>query len=482
MKNLALLTDLYQLTMLAGYHACNKIEQRSSFELFFRRLPFQGGFCVAAGLEPALHYLRNLRFEDHELEYLKGLGIFSDDFLSWLKNFRFTADVDAVAEGELIFAGEPLMRVRGRLPEAQLVESALLNMLNFQTLIATKAARLYIASNRGSVLEFGLRRAQGVDGAISATRASYIGGCTATSNVLAGYLHGIPVRGTHAHSWIMSFPSELEAFRAYATLYPDSSTLLVDTYDTLGSGVPNAIVVGLELKGRGHQLQGIRLDSGDLAQLSIAARRMLDEAGLEQTKIVASNDLDEHLVANLLSQGARIDIWGVGTSLVTSRDEPALGGVYKLVAAAGPSGNLEPRIKISSNPEKITVPGEKDLWRVYDEQGMMVGDCLTRAGEKPDFKTPLGVVSHHPHFAESRRNLMGHSARALLQPVMRQGRLIPEERPSLDSIRDAFVKNLETLPAECQRRANPESYWVGLSDDLFTLRSKMLSEAQVPRT
>jgi nicotinate phosphoribosyltransferase len=475
MQNLALLTDLYQLTMLAGYHACGKLRQQCCFELFFRKLPFNGGFGVAAGLDSALTYLTSLRFGPQEIDYLRGLELFSPSFLSWLADFRFQGDVDALPEGEFVFAGEPLLRVRGNLPEAQLVESALLNMLNFQTLIATKSARITIASQGAPVLEFGLRRAQGVDGALSASRAAYIGGSQATSNTLAGQLFDIPVRGTHAHSWIMSFASEIEAFRAYAGLYPDSTTLLVDTYDTLQSGVPNAITVGLELRAQGHELKGIRLDSGDLAFLSKQARLMLDQAGLNSTKIVASNDLDENLIADLLEQGARIDIWGVGTNLVTSQDQPALGGVYKLVAAQGAGANLEPRIKVSSNPEKITLPGVKQVLRGYDAQGKMVGDCLALEDEP----MPQGhLETFHPHYADTQSTIRAARWESMLRPVIRGGRECPGARPELSEIRSRFLSNLQTLPVENQRRINPQVYWVGLSQDLFTLRARLLDEAR----
>jgi nicotinate phosphoribosyltransferase len=476
-QNLALLTDLYQLTMLAGYHACGKTEQRACFELFFRRLPFNGGFAVAAGLETALDYLAGLRFEQEQIAYLRSLGLFQESFLEYLARFRFQADVDAIAEGDFVFAGEPLLRVLGRLPEAQLVESTLLNILNFQTLIATKAARIHIASQGAPILEFGLRRAQGVDGAISASRAAYIGGCLATSNVLAGQTFGIPVQGTHAHSWIMSFASELEAFRAYADLYPDSCTLLVDTYDTLESGVPNAIKVGRELRDRGHALKGIRLDSGDLAYLSKQARAMLDEAGLQDARIVASNDLDENLIADLLDQGARIDIWGVGTNLVTSQDQPALGGVYKLVAAEGGAGTLEPRIKVSSNPEKVTVPGVKDLFRAYDEDGLMSGDCLSLSDESQ----PSGSQrTFHPHYAATQSTITARRWRAVLRPVMRAGQELDGVRPELARIRQGFLDSLASLPVECQRRLNPHAYWVGLSPRLFDLKVDLLRRAHAP--
>lgn len=460
--------------MLAGYHSCGKMDQASCFDLYFRKLPFGGGFCVAAGLETALDYLTELRFEQPQLEYLKSLNLFSADFLSWLAKFRFEGDVEAVAEGELVFPGEPLLRIRAPLPHAQLVESALLNIINFQTLIATKAARVYVASQQGTVLEFGLRRAQGIDGSLSASRASYIGGCSATSNTLAGQKFGIPVKGTHAHSWIMSFDTELEAFRAYANLYPDSCTLLVDTYDTLNSGVPNAVKVGLELKEKGHTLAGIRLDSGDLAELSKGARQQLDAAGLSEAKIVASNDLDENLVANLLSQGARIDVWGVGTNLVTARDQPALGGVYKLVAAEGADGQMEPRIKVSSNPIKTTVPGIKQVYRAEDSAGNALGDVI--ALESETIESASSVPTHSPLYAELKRRVEASTFRPLLKPVLKGGQRVGTQ-PGLGEIRDACLANLKKLPDQHKRRMNPHIYWVGLSDELYQLRHNLLSTA-----
>lgn len=456
--------------MLAGYHACGKLEQKSCFDLYFRKLPFQGGFCVAAGLQTALDYLTELRFTEEEIRYLESLALFKPEFLEWLGHFRFQGDVEAVPEGELVFPGEPILRVRANLPEAQLVESALLNIINFQTLIATKSARITVASEGGTILEFGLRRAQGIDGSLSASRAAYIGGCSATSNTLAGKEYGIPVKGTHAHSWIMSFDSELEAFRAYAKLYPDSCTLLVDTYDTLKSGVPNAVIVGQELKAAGHDLAGIRLDSGDLAELSKGARKMLDEAGLECARIVASNDLDENLIATLLSQGAKIDIWGVGTNLVTAKDQPALGGVYKLVAAQGEDGEMEPRIKISSNPIKITVPGIKQVYRAEGDQGEFLGDVIALQDEEPP---SVSISTHHPLYSQQKRHLQGARFRPLLEPVLVNGSAVGE-RPSLEQVRARCLACLDKLPKQHQRRANPHLYWVGLSPPLFTLRNRML--------
>ncbi|HXE72536.1 MAG TPA: nicotinate phosphoribosyltransferase, partial [Candidatus Nitrosotenuis sp.] len=423
---LALLTDFYELTMLGGYFETGRTGQRAVFDLYFRRIPHNGGFCLAAGLQPALEYLQALRFSADDIAYLRGLGRFSQGFLDWLRDFRFRGEVWAVPEGRLVFPSEPLLRVSGTIPECQLVESALLNIINFQTLIATKAARICTAAGpEATVVEFGLRRAQGIDGAMSATRAAYIGGCQSTSNTLAGKVFGLPVTGTMAHSWVMSFPDELSAFRAYADIYPDSCLLLVDTYDTLGSGVPNAVRVGLELKERGHRLLGIRLDSGDLAHLSKEARRMLDEAGLEFARIVASNELDEWLIRSLRQQGARIDIYGVGTRLVTSAGEPALGGVYKLVAAEE-DGRTVPRIKVSSNPEKTTLPGVKQVWRAW-RGGKILGDVICLADE--ELQPRSAVRSCHPLYAHHSRTLWAEKWEPLLVPVMKDGRVTCELPP-----------------------------------------------------
>ncbi|HPK00614.1 MAG TPA: nicotinate phosphoribosyltransferase, partial [Candidatus Hydrogenedentes bacterium] len=355
-EGMALLTDLYELTMVAGFWKEQRANQRVCFEYFFRRLPPHAGFAVAAGLEPFLQYLENLHFSSDDLAYLRTLNLFDDAFLAYLRDFRPSLTVRAVPEGTLVFPYEPILQVEGSVLEAQFVETALLNTLNYQTLIATKAARICLAAEGEPVMEFGLRRAHGPDGGLSGSRAAYIGGCSSTSNLLAGKVYGIPVSGTHAHSWVMSFPSELEAFRAFARNYPDRCMLLVDTYDTLGSGVPNAITVFKELHAKGQMARpAIRLDSGDLAKLSKMAYRMMTEAGLKDPLIVASNDLDEDLIADLKRQGARINAWGVGTHLITSNDCPALSGVYKLVAVAQGEA-WRPKIKISSNIEKATDP------------------------------------------------------------------------------------------------------------------------------
>lgn len=468
MSSYSMLTDLYQLTMLSGYFQSGKHRQKAAFDLYFRRVPVQGGFCVAAGLEPALEYLTGLRFDADDIAYLASLELFQADFLEWLADFRFQGDVWAVPEGELVFPNEPMLKVEGTLAEAQIVESTLLNLLNFQTLIATRAARLKIAARGAPILEFGLRRAQGPDGAMSASRAAYIGGCDATSNTLAGQRFDIPVKGTHAHSWVMSFSSELEAFRAYAKAYPDSCILLVDTYDTLEIGVPNAITVGRELRRQGHELKGIRLDSGDLALLSKKARQLLDEAGFPEVAIVASNDLDEQLIDSLLQQGARIDIWGVGTNLVTSRGEPALGGVYKL-AAVVEDDQWVPRIKLSGNPVKTTIPARKQVWRAFDGRGRMLGDVLSLLDEEPRGE----VKSYDPLYAGQARSLSPDRWEPMLKPAIRSGTRVVEP-VSLHSSRELARRNLESLAPESRRRLNPERYWVGLAGSLHQLRNQLI--------
>jgi nicotinate phosphoribosyltransferase len=467
-----LFTDFYQLTMLKGYLEAGKSQQQVVFELFFRKIPQQGSFCVAAGLADALAYLEQLRFSPEEIGYLDSLQLFSSDFLTYLHDFRFEGDVWAIPEGTLVMPQEPLMQICASLPQAQLVESALLNMLNFQTLIATKAARVCLAAEGGTVLEFGLRRAQGPDGAMSASRAAFIGGCQATSNALAGMRYGIPVRGTQAHAWIMSFASEIDAFRAYAQSYPKSALLLVDTYDTLSSGVPNAIQVARELREQGHQLAGIRLDSGDLAALSVGARQMLDEAGFPEVRIAASNDLDEYTIASLRSQGARIDTWGVGTQMVTSNKEPALGGVYKLVSIQE-SGGWRPTLKLSSNPAKSTLPGRKQVYRGRTAQGQFCGDLISLWAEAPP-----GHRAHilDPLYHRVPQQLQADSFEPLLQLVMERGRRVAAA-PALEQIRERTLEQLQHLPKECKRLENPAYYPWGISKPLFELRQKLQEEA-----
>ena len=376
-----LLTDLYELTMLAGYLEEGMAEKQAVFDLFFRTNPFEGGYAVFAGLEPALDYLEGLRFLPEELEYLQGLGIFRPRFIEFLREFRFRCTVTAPPEGTVVFANEPLVTVEGALAEAQFVETALLNIINFQTLVATKASRINHAAAGAPVIEFGLRRAHGPDGGLSCARAACVGGVRSTSNVQAGMVYGLPVRGTHAHSWVQAFPDELAAFRAYADAFPYSSILLVDTYDTLKSGIPNAITVARELRDRGHELRGVRLDSGDLAFLSRESRRMFDEAGFPGVKIVASNELDEFVISSIRDEGGRVDIYGVGTKLATcgGAGGGALGGVYKLVAVDG-----LPKLKVTSDIAKATLPGKKRLLRMRAADDGLIQDVICLEQEMPN--------------------------------------------------------------------------------------------------
>jgi nicotinate phosphoribosyltransferase len=473
-SQLALQTDLYQLTMVGGYVREGKKNQWATFDYFFRSIPDDGGYCVLAGLADVIDYIRKLRFNKKDLSYLDGLGIFSNEVLEYLENFKFTGDLCAIPEGTVVFPHEPLIRVTAPLPEAQIIESALLNIMNFQTLIATKGARVNWAANGDPVMDFGLRRAHGPDGALMASRAAYVGGVDATSNVLAGRIYGIPVRGTHAHSWVESFPSELEAFRAYAKVYPDACLLLADTYDTLRSGVPNAIQVGHELREKGHELLGIRLDSGDLAYLSKEARKMLDEAGFPNAVIVASSDLDELIIESLKRQGARINIWGVGTRLVTSFSYPALGGVYKLTALDDGNG-MEPKIKRSDNPEKITNPGLKKVVRIYDQGGRMRGDVLFL--DEEEIPEGRSFRAYHPLFSHVFKTYPKRfKIRELMVPIFQKGELVYKS-PSLHAIREHTMKNLKQLDAAYKRFRNPHTYHVSLSPFLFKIKQRLLREA-----
>ncbi len=464
-----LLTDLYELTMMQGYLLTDHNPQ-VVFDMFYRRQPFHGGFAVFAGLEDMLRAVSSLRFSPEELSYLEGLKFFRREFLDYLADFRFTGDIYAMDEGTIVFPNEPLVRVHARLIEAQLLESMLLTMVNFQTLIATKAARVYLASRGGRVIEFGLRRAQGLDGAVSATRAAFIGGASATSNTYAGKLFGIPVSGTMAHSWIMAFDSELEAFSRYVELYPDAAILLIDTYDTLGSGIDNAIRVGETLKRKGKPV-GVRLDSGDLDYLSKKVRRRLDEAGLPDAMIIVSNELNEQIIQQLVSDGAPIDGWGVGTELVTGGSESALSGVYKL-AAKERDGAMVPTIKISNNPEKTTIPGIKQVHRFLDREGAPIADLLTLEGEEIPVGEP--VRFYHPALESTFFN--GATLRKslpLLSRKLHAGKL-DYSPPPLVEIRDRTVEGLRTFDESYKRLLNPHVYKVSLSRSLKELKFSLM--------
>lgn len=472
MRNLTMMTDLYELTMMNGYWHYGMQKQQAVFDLFYRKQGDMTAYAVVAGLEQAIDYIQDLCFSDEDIRYLRSLDIFEDGFLSELKNLRFTGDIDALSEGTIVFPDEPIVRVKAPILEAQLIETALLNIINHQTLIATKARRVVQAAQSDGVLEFGLRRAQGPDAGIYGARAAIIGGCMATSNVMTGALFNIPLRGTHAHSWVMSFPSELEAFRAYAQVFPENCLLLVDTYDTLKSGVPNAIRVFHELRAQGHEPSGIRLDSGDLAYLSRSARKMLDKAGFPQAKIFASGDLDEEIIWDLKAQGAAIDIWGVGTRLITSLDNPALGGVYKL-SAQETNGHLAPRIKISDNPAKVTNPGVKQLLRFYDKtDGKAIADLIALEEETFDPSQPLTIFD--PINTWKRMTLTNYTMRSLLVPIFRNGRLV-YTRPTLHDIAQYANQEQQTLWDEYKRLHRPHRYKVDLSDGLFALKHKLLS-------
>ncbi len=470
MRNLTMLTDLYQLTMMYGYQKCGMRNERAVFDMFYRRNTDVTQYAIMAGLEQLIDYIKNLRFDEDALTYLESLNLFDDEFIQSLRDFRFTGDIYAVPEGTIVFPGEPLIRVSAPIFEAQLIETALLNIINHQTLIATKASRVVQAAQGGSILEFGLRRAQGPDAGIYGARAAIIGGCDATSNVFTGEMFDIPLRGTHAHSWVMSFPTELDAFRAYAKFFPDSCLLLVDTYDTLKSGMPNAITVFNELRAAGHEPAGIRLDSGDMAYLTREARKMLDEAGFPDAKICASGDLDEYLIQDLKLQGARIDIWGVGTKLITSSDCPALGGVYKLSAELH-DGRYIPKIKISENPAKITNPGVKMLYRIYDEYGMAVADLIALDHETFNENEPLTLFD--PVDTWKTMTLTRYSMKKLLVPIFVEGTLVYES-PSLSEIRKYSKNDLLTFWDQYKRLTNPHRYKVDLSDELWMLKHSML--------
>jgi len=470
--NLTLLTDYYELSMMQGYILLRE-NPRVVFDMFFRRQPFGGGFSVFAGLEDALRHVSSLAFSPDDLAYLEGLGGFHREFLDWLAGFRFRGDIWAMDEGTVAFPGEPLIRVHASLAEAQMIESALLAILNFQTLIATKAARVRLAAGGGAVVEFGLRRAQGVDGALSASRAAFIGGAAATSNTLAGKRFGIPVRGTMAHSWVMAFESEREAFEKYAEIYPDGCILLIDTYDTLGSGIENAVAVGRKLKATGHGGFGVRLDSGDLEYMSRIVRRRLDEAGLADARIVASNELDEHIIRQLITQGAPIDTWGVGTHLVTGAGDPALTGVYK-IAARDRNGAFVPTIKVSNNPEKVTNPGIKQVWRFANGAGSPLADLICLEEETPEPGRPH--TFHHPQ-GDYRSFTLSDFARVtpLLGQKMKEGR-ITAELPKITDIQARARREIDALDDTFKRLINPHVYKVSLSEALFALKSRMIRE------
>ncbi|WP_339727476.1 nicotinate phosphoribosyltransferase [uncultured Gimesia sp.] len=480
--SLALLTDLYQLTMAQGYWKSGRSEREAVFHLFFRSNPFQGGYTIAAGLEYVLEYLKQFQFSVDDIEYLSqlegndGQPLFAGEFLTYLSELKLSCDLDAVPEGTVVFPHEPLVRVTGPILQCQLMETALLNLINFQTLIATKSARICAATGGDPVLEFGLRRAQGIDGGLAASRAAYIGGCAATSNVLAGKLFKIPVKGTHAHSWVMSFDDELTAFEEYADAMPNNCVFLVDTYNTL-DGVQNAIQVGLRLRETGHEMVGIRLDSGDLASLSIEARQLLDAAGLTNVAIVASNDLDETVIASLKAQGATIAVWGVGTKLVTAYDQPALGGVYKLGAIKNEAGNWEPKLKLSEQAIKTSTPGMLQVRRFQNETGA-VADVIYN-----EFNAKLDAIVMVDPLDPTRRRILEDDLNSvdLLVPVVRSGETVYQHEP-LITIRQRVQQQLELFHVGVRRQVNPHHYPVGLEQELHDLKTERIFRARDSHT
>ena len=475
MRNLTMLTDLYQLTMMYGYFKKGMVEDKAIFDVFFRKGAGESEYAIVAGLEQAIDLIKNLHFGEEDVEYLRSLDLFSEDFLEFLKKLHFTGEIYAMPEGTVAFPYEPIVRVKANIIAAQLIETALLNIINHQTLIATKASRVCMAANGGSVLEFGLRRAQGPDAGLYGARAAVIGGCTSTSNVLAGQYFHLKTAGTHAHSWVMSFDSEVEAFRAYAQIFPDSCLLLVDTYDTLHSGMPNAIKVFDELRQNGHEPVGIRLDSGDLAYLSKECRKMLDEAGYPNAKICASSDLDEKLIRDLKLQGAKIDIWGVGTKLITSENCPALGGVYKL-AAREHNGKWMPKIKISENVWKITNPGYKKVVRIYSNAtDKALADLIMLDEENVDKTKPLEIFDQHETW--KRKKLTNFYTKDLLIPIFIDGKCVYES-PDVMDIRENALKELDTFWDEYKRVTNPHVYKVDLSFKLWQLKQELLKQGR----
>ncbi|TVQ21637.1 MAG: nicotinate phosphoribosyltransferase [Spirochaetaceae bacterium] len=466
----ALFTDLYELTMAQGYHRY-QMNPRVVFDMFFRRNPFGGGFTVCAGIEPLMDALASFTFAADDIDYLRSLDMFDAGFLDYLSAFRFAGDVYAVGEGTVVFPGAPMIRVHANLIEAQLIEGLLLNTVNFQTLIATKTARVFLASNRGRILEFGLRRAQGIDGALSATRAAFIGGAAATSNTLAGKRFGIPVSGTMAHSWVMAFDSERDAFEKYADLYPDKTILLVDTYDTLRSGIKNAAEVGRALAERGKTL-GVRLDSGDIQYLSHAIRRYLDEHGLRDATIAVSNELNEEIIHALVADGCPIDFWGVGTNLVTGGSDSALTGVYKL-AAKERDGKMVPTMKISDNPDKTTDPGVKQVHRIYDRGGSPIADVI--GFDEETIETGTRATFYHPAIDYRHFSIVPDGEiRPLLEPVMKSGRVCAD-LPSIHQIQERAKREIDSLDPTYTRLINPHRYKVSITERLKDVKAEMIA-------
>jgi nicotinate phosphoribosyltransferase len=475
--NLTMLTDFYELTMANGYLQNGLKDRIAYFDMFFRKVPDNGGFAIMAGVEQLIGYLKNLKFEDEDIEYLRSKKLFSEEFLQYLKTFKFSCDVWAVPEGTPIFPNEPIVTVRGPVIEAQFIETMVLLTINHQSLIATKANRIVRAAQGRDVMEFGSRRAQGYDGAIYGARAAYIGGCVGTACTITEKEFDIPAIGTMAHSWIQMFPTELEAFRAYAQTYPASCTFLVDTYNVLKSGVPNAIrVFREEIVPRGFRPKGIRIDSGDITYLSKEARKMLDEAGFQDCSIVASNSLDEFIIRDILVQGAQVDLFGVGERLITSKSEPVFGGVYKL-AAIEVDGEIVPKIKLSENVGKITNPGFKQVWRLFDkESGKAIADVLAVNDETIEEIKPYELFD--PEYTWKRKVIKSFHAKRLLTQIFDKGNCVYES-PKLKDIKNYCKEQIDTLWDEVKRFENPHKYYVDLSKPLWDMKERLLQEYSV---
>ena len=470
--SLTLHTDLYQINMMKTYWETGVYEKKAIFEAYFRKLPFENGYAIFAGLERIVRYIEQLRFSKTDIDYLRDLGHYPEEFLAYLENFEFKGSIRSAVEGELVFANEPLVQVEGTLAECQLIETALLNIVNFQTLIATKASRVRMVSGDDPVLEFGTRRAQELDAAIWGTRAAYIGGCDATSNVRAGKMFGIPVSGTHAHSLVQAYRDDYEAFKAYATSHRDC-VFLVDTYDILKSGVPNAIRVAKEFGDKINFL-GVRIDSGDMAYMSKKVRQQLDEAGFTKAKIYASSDLDEKTILNLKMQGAKIDVWGIGTRLITAYDQPALGCVYKLVSIEDENGVMVDTMKISNNAEKVSTPGKKQVWRITrNSDGKSEGDYIALWDERPDHLDELFMF--HPVYTYINKTVTDFTARPILQPIFENGKLV-YELPKLQDIKAYKDEQIEALWDEYKRILNPEQYPVDLSQKTYDQKLASIAE------
>ena len=475
--NLTMLCDFYELTMSNGYFKYGYKDRITYFDVFYRSVPDNGGFAIAAGLEQVVEYIQNLHFRPEDIQYLRSRNIFSEEFLAYLADFRFTGDIYAVPEGTPIFPKEPILTVRAPAIQAQLIETYLLLAINHQSLIATKANRIVRAAQGRTVLEFGSRRAQGVDGAVQGARAAYIGGCAGTACTISDQLFGVPAGGTMAHAWVQMFDTQYEAFKTYCEIYPNNPTLLVDTYNTLKKGIPDAIKAFNEvLKPKGLTKCGIRLDSGDIAYLSQKARQMLDEAGWTECKISASNSLDEYLIRDLLQQGAQIDMFGVGERMITARSEPVFGGVYKLVAVENEDGEIIPKIKVSENVEKITVPHFKKLWRFYgNDTGKAIADYMTVYDETVDDSGDLEIFD--PYATWKKKVVYDFNAKELLVPIFLNGKRVYDS-PSLQEIQDYCRAQVDTLWDEVKRFDNPHKYYVDLSDKLWNIQHDLLEKSQ----